>query len=348
MSQNIQVTVTGGSGFLGSYCIVDLLKQGYKVKTTIRNLSKESELRDTLSRFVTYKPDQLEFYEADLNHDKNWDAAIEGSTYVLHVASPFLANIPKDPEKELIQPAIQGTIRVLEASQKNGVKRVVMTSSMAAISYGHPYPQKTAILDEQTWTNIDGDDVTPYVVSKTLAEKAAWDFIEKNSSLELTTINPSAIIGPLLSSDLSPSILIIKKLMNKEMPALPKIGFQVTDVRDVTSAHIKAMTKPDAAGKRVAVTNQFLWMQDFAKILSKEFSSKGYSIPSATIPDYLVKIFALFDKETRSVLNELGIKRELSNERMKQLLGITPIDVSDSVISTAQSLIQNNVLKTKK
>jgi len=348
MAKKGQVTVTGGSGFLGSHTIIQLLQEGYRVKTTIRNKSREKEIRDLIARNVKFSKDQLMFIEADLTSDKNWDAAVKGSTFVLHIASPFLAHLPKNPEEELIKPAVEGTLRVLSASLKNKVKRVVMTSSMAAISYGHVYPKNVSLLDENTWSDVHGKDNAPYMISKTLAEKAAWDFIETKAKkkMQLITLNPSAILGPVLDKDCGVSALIVKKILDRDMPAIPRLGFQIVDVRDVALAHIKAMTLPKANGKRIALTDRFVWFEEIAAILAGEFSKKGYKIPKTTIPDFLVKIFSLFDKETKSVLFELGIKRELSNERMKTLLGIHPIPASESILSTAHTLISLGLIKT--
>jgi len=344
---SIQVTVTGGSGFLASHCIIQLLQEGYGVKTTIRNSAREESLRTVIAKHVDFAPEQLSFIQADLTADENWDEAVRGSTYVLHVASPFFTSIPADPQQSLIRPAIEGTLRVLRASLNERVRRVVMTSSMAAISYGHPDPENRSVLDEESWTDIEGDDVTPYVISKTLAEKKAWEFIktEAKGKLELVTMNPSALLGPILEKDYGSSAEIVKKVLERAMPALPRMGFQIVDVRDVARAHIKAMTLPEARGQRIALTDRFVWFTELAAILAEEFAGQGYNIPQKTIPHFMVRFFSLFDKESRSVLNELGIKRELSNKRMRTLLGIDPIPAKESILETARSLISHGIVK---
>lgn len=346
-NKNIQVTVTGGSGFIGSHCVIGLLNQGYRVKTTVRNLKRESEVRSFISNHAPSEKTNLTFVAANLLSDENWAEAVKGSTYVLHVASPFLSTLPKNAEEELYKPAKEGTLRVLKAAAREPkVKRAVLTSSMVAISYGHPQPLKESLLDEESWTNIEGDDVTPYIISKTVAEKAAWDFIKKEGkSLELVTMNPAAVLGPVLEKDFGTSAEIIKKLLDGSVPALPKMGFQIVDVRDVAAAHIKAMTLPKAAGKRFVLADKFLWFDEIAKILSKEFKPKGYKIPTLVIPHFMVKLFSIFDKKTRSILNELGIKRELKNDQMKNILGIDPIPAEESVLSTARALIEMGVIK---
>jgi len=348
MSKKNQVTVTGASGFLASHCIIQLLTEGYSVKGTIRDMGREKSLRAIYHENVEFSDEQLTFVEVDLMSDRNWDEAMKDSAYVLHIASPFITTLPKDPDT-LIKPAIEGALRALRFARKNKIQRVVMTSSMAAISYGHPRPMKTSVLDENSWTDVNGDDVTPYIASKTLAEKAAWDFIRNQAEdeLELVTINPSAILGPVLEKDYGSSATIIKKVLDRAIPGLPHMGFQVVDVRDVATAHLKAMTLPGAAGKRIAVTDRFVWFEELAAILAKEFTSMGYRIPRKTIPDFMIKIFSWFDPETRSVMNEIGIKRELSNERMRNLLGIKPIPAKDSILVTGHTLISHGLIKKK-
>jgi len=363
MDKEIRVTVTGGSGFIASHCIIQLLNEGYNVTATLRSLSREKELRNIIKENVikqeegahksnhkkesSFVDKQLNFVEANLSSDENWDEAIKGSTYVLHVASPFFTTLPKNAEEELYKPARDGALRVLSAASRQKVQRVVMTSSMAAISYGHSGIKQSALLDEGTWTDITGGDVTPYIISKTIAEKAAWDFINTDKSgLELVSINPSVVLGPVLEKDFGSSAQIIRKLMNREVPGLPRIGFQIIDVRDVAKAHVKAMVMPDAKGKRIALTDRFLWFKEIAEILQEEFGTKGVKVPQRTIPDFFVRMFALVDKETKSVLNELGIQRELSNERMKNFLGITPIPAREAILETARTLIAHGLVKS--
>ena len=343
-----KVTVTGGSGYVASYCILKLLEKKYFVTATIRNPERETSIRNFLHKHTDFSDENLKFVQADLLSDDNWNEAVKGSNYVLHVASPFLSYLPKNPETELIQPARDGALRVLRASLAGGVKRVVMTSSMASISYGHIPPKNELLLDEETWTDIHGPDITPYIVSKTVAEKAAWNFIENeaNEKMQFVTINPSVVLGPLLEKDYSPSAEIVKKLLKRSMPALPKMGFQICDVRDVAEAHIRAMTEEKAAGKRIAVTDSFLWFSEMADHLHEEYVNKKYKIPRKTIPHFAVRLFSLFDKETRSVLNELGVHRKLSNERLKNLLGIDPIPAKDSILETARTLIEQGVVKS--
>ena len=268
------VLVTGGSGFIGSHCILQLLAAGHQVRTTVRSLKREGDVRAMLKEGGAEPGDRLSFVAADLESDAGWPEAVAGCDYVLHVASPFPANIPKH-EDELIVPAREGALRVLRASRDAGVKRVVLTSSFAAIGYGQP-PQN-APFDETNWTDPDGDDVRPYVKSKTLAERAAWDFIAKEGGdLELSVVNPVGVFGPVLGPDYSTSILLVQRLMDGAMPGCPRLYFGVVDVRDVADLHIRAMTHPAAKGERfLAVAGDFMSMLDIAKVLKRRMGASA-------------------------------------------------------------------------
>ena len=241
------VLVTGGSGFIGSHCILQLLEKGHEVRTTVRNLSREPEVRAMLKAGGAEPGSRLSFFAADLMKDEGWAEAAQGCDYVLHVASPFPPGVPKH-EDELIVPAREGALRALRAARDAGVKRVVLTSSFAAIGYGQGVRAKP--FDETDWTNLEGDDITPYTKSKTIAERAAWDFIEREGNgLELAVVNPVGVLGPVLGPDFSTSIQIVKGLMDGAMPGCPKLGFGLVDVRDVADLHIRAMTDPAAKGE---------------------------------------------------------------------------------------------------
>src|SRR5277367_3314539 len=258
------ILVTGGSGFIASHSILQLLAAGHQVRTTVRNLKREGDVCALLKEGGIEPGNRLSFIAADLENDAGWPEAVAGCEYVLHVASPLPPNVPKH-EDELIVPAREGTLRVLRASRDAGVKRVVLTSSFAAIGYGQK-PQKTPF-NETTWTDPNGDDVLPYVKSKTLAERAAWDFIaNEGGGLELSVVNPVAVFGPVLGPDYSTSILIVQRLMDGAMPGCPQLYFGVVDVRDVAGLHILAMTDPAAKGERfLAVAGAFMSMLDVAK-----------------------------------------------------------------------------------
>lgn len=346
MASKIQVTVTGGSGYIASHSIIKLIQAGYGVKATLRNMEREPSLRAVIEKNCNTKNYDLTCIEATLTSDKNWDEAVKGSTYVLHIASPIIFEKIKNPEEEIIRPAKEGALRVLEASLRNKVRRVVLTSSIAAISYGHEPPKDEALLDEETWTDLAGKGLNPYVISKTQAEKAAWEFIEKTGNkLELVALNPAAVLGPVFEKDFGVSPGIVKKLLDGSVPALPNAGFQIVDVRDVAQAHIEAMTRPEANGKRIILTDRFLWFKEIASVLRGAYADKGLKVPKMVIPDFMVRIFAAFDSETRAVLPDLGVRRELNNGRMKNLLAIDPISAEDSILATAESLLEHGIIR---
>src|ERR1700733_11123729 len=243
-----KVLVTGGSGFIGSHAIVQLLAAGYQVRTTVRDLKREGDVRAMLRNGGVEPDGRLSFVTANLTSDTGWAEAVAGCEYVLHVASPLPPAVPKH-EDELIVPARDGALRVLRAARDAGVKRVVLTSSFAAVGYGHPPSDRP--FSEKDWTDPNGPDVGPYVKSKTLAERAAWDFIAREGgSLELSVVNPVGVFGPVLGPDFSPSIQIVQRLMDGAVPGCPRLSFGVVDVRDVADLHLRAMTDPAAQGER--------------------------------------------------------------------------------------------------
>jgi nucleoside-diphosphate-sugar epimerase len=290
------------------------------------------------------KADRLSFIAADLQQDAGWPEAVAGCDYVLHVASPFPSSVPKN-EDELIVPARQGTLRVLRAARDAGVKRVVLTSSFAAIGYGQKEQQ--APFNETNWTNPNGQDVLPYAKSKTLAERAAWDFIaQEGKGLELSVVNPVGVFGPVLGPDYSTSILIVQRMMDGAMPGCPRLCFGAVDVRDVADLHIRAMTHPAAKGERfLAVAGDFLWMVDIARILKEHVGAAAKRVPTREIPNWLVRLAALRDPAVKQILPELGKFKNATNEKAKRVLGWTPRSNEESIVVTAESLVRLGLLK---
>jgi nucleoside-diphosphate-sugar epimerase len=286
----------------------------------------------------------LSVIAADLENDAGWSEAVAGCEYVLHVASPFPPNIPKQ-EDELIVPAREGALRVLRASRDAGVRRVILTSSFAAIGYGHR-PQKTPF-NETNWTDPNGSGVLPYVKSKTLAERAAWDFIAKEGgNLELSVVNPVGVFGPVLGPDYSTSILLVERLLDGAMPGCPRLYFGVVDVRDVADLHIRAMTHPAAKGERfLAVAGDFMSMVDIAKVLKDRMGAVAKRVPTRQLPNWLVRIAALRDPAVRQILPELGTMKNATNEKAKRLLGWAPRSNEEAIVATAESLVRLGLLK---
>jgi nucleoside-diphosphate-sugar epimerase len=339
-----KVLVTGGSGFIGSNCIIQLLAAGHEVRTTVRSLQREPDVRAILRAGGVEAGDRLSFAAADLEKDTGWRDAAAGCDFVLHVASPFPVSVPRN-EDELIIPARDGALRVLRAARDTGVKRVVLTSSFAAIGYGHP-PRATPF-DERDWTNLSGTDVGAYPKSKTIAERAAWDFIEREGgSLELSVVNPVAVFGPVLGPDLSASIAITQRLLDGAMPGLPQISFGVVDVRDVADLHLRAMTNPAAKGERfLAVAGDFVSVSKLAEVLRSRLGAAARRVPTRRLPNWLVRLAALADPSIRQIVGELGKRRNATSEKARRLLGWVPRSGEDALVATAESLMALGLLK---
>jgi len=336
------VLVTGGSGFLGGWCLVELLRRGYRARTTVRDLAREGEVRAMLAAEVD-PGDRLSVFEADLTSDTGWAEAVGGCDQVLHVASPFPPSQPKDPD-ELIVPAREGTLRVLRASLDAGVGRVVVTSSVAAVSSDDPH---SGLLTEEDWTAAENPRLSPYVRSKTIAERAAWQFMREAGEVErLTVVNPGAIIGPALSDDRSYSLQAVERLLSG-MPGVPRLGFSFVDVRDVADLEMIAMTAPGAAGERFIAVTRFLWMSEVAEILRERLGAAAAKVPTRTVPNLLVRGMAIFDPGLRSIVGDLGRKTTYSAEKAKTLLGWSPRLVEESIVECAQSLIRHGVVESR-
>ena len=334
-----KVLVTGGSGFIGSHCILQLLAAGYEVRTTVRNLNREEDVRAMLRAGGTEAGNRLTFVAADLEKDSGWNVAVAGCEFVHHVASPFPAGVPKH-EDELIVPAREGALRVLRASRDAGVRRVVLTSSFAAIGYGREPLDRP--FDERDWSDPDSTDIGAYAKSKTLAERAAWDFIgREGGGMELAVVNPVGVFGPVLGKDYSTSILIVSKMLEGALPGIPKIWFGAVDVRDVADMHVRAMKVPTAAGERfLAVAGDFLAFKEIAVILKKNLGAAAGKVPTRELPNWLVRLAALKDPAVKLILPELGKRKNGSNEKAKAVLGWAPRSREEAILATAKSLLK--------
>jgi dihydroflavonol-4-reductase len=326
------VLVTGASGFIALHCIARLLQDGRSVRGTVRSkANREPAIRAALGPDVG---DRLELCDADLSSDAGWEAAAAGCQDVLHVASPFPPAQPKH-EDDLIKPARDGTLRVLRACAKARVRRVVVTSSMAAVQEGtrpdRPY-------DERDWSVTD-DAIDAYSKSKTLAERAAWDFVAalpEGERFELVAVNPAMVLGPLLDKDGSTSLEVVGKLLRKEVPGVPNLKLAMVDVRDVADAHMLALTKPEAAGKRFCCVAEIAPMHDVARILAERFPQRR--IPTRKVPDFVVRIVGLFDETVKLVIPQLGRELAIDTSALRGL-GWTPRGVGPMVVDTAESMI---------
>lgn len=337
------VLVTGGTGFLASWCIAALLERGHDVRTTVRSLGREEAVRAALAIAGEDPGDRLTVVEADLTDDDGWPDAVAGCRYILHVASPFPPAQPKDPD-DLIVPARDGALRVIRAALDAGVERVVMTSSIAAVGRS-PDDARDRPLTEEDWTDGADTSLTPYVRSKTIAEQAAWALVrEAGAEQRLAVVNPGLIVGPVLSDDFSYSIQLIERLMAGKMPAVPKLGFTYVDARDVADLHIRAMTQSEAGGKRFLAVDRFLWTTETAAILRDRLGDEARKVPTRTAPNFMVRAMGLFDPAIRTVTSDLGRRTDYSSALARGLLGWSPRPVEDAIEDTARSLIARDVV----
>lgn len=331
-----KVLVTGATGFIASHTILALVNKGYSVRGTARSAGKADQLNATLSAYAA-KPIEIELVSADLTRDDGWIEAMEGVTYLLHLASPILTVLPKDPN-DLIVPARQGALRVLRAAKAAGVKRAVMTSSFAAIGYGWG-DQRPPVLDESHWSNPDNiKDNTAYTRSKTIAEKAAWDYVQgEGAGLELATISPVAVLGPAMSGDISASLELVTQPMQNKVPAFPKMSYGIVDVRNVAQAHVAAMEKPEAAGERFIVGDEILSFAEIGDLLREAYPNR--KLPKGELPNWLVKLLTLVNPPLKQIVPELGKRRTYSNEKSRKVLGLDYIPAREAVLASANSLI---------
>ncbi|WP_316829241.1 aldehyde reductase [Pedobacter aquatilis] len=342
MKNTETVLVTGGSGFIASYCIIDLLNKGFKVKATLRSLKKAELVKQMLKAGGIDSFDNLSFVEADLQHESSWDQAVENCQYVVHVASPTPHTDAKT-EDDFVIPAKNGVLYVLKAAKKAGVKRVVLTSAFGAVGYG---TVKNTPYTEEDWTILN-ETVFPYQKSKTISELAAWDFItNEGKGLELSVVNPTGVLGPVLSDDFSHSIQNIKQMLNGEMKACPKLISGYVDVRDVADLHIKAMMMPEANGQRfIAVAGEGLSLLDIANVLRKNLPERADQLPGRELPSWLIKLMAIFIPKLRGVKPYLDMVKRASSKKAITMLGWQPRTSEEAIIATANSLIKLNIVK---
>ena len=337
------VLLTGISGFLGGHVGLELLKQGFAVRGSVRDLGKADKVRATL-KAAGADVSKLEFVALDLSADTGWDAAMEGVRYLQHTASPFVTDMPND-KMELIRPAVDGTRRALTAALKGKVERIVLTSSMAATSYGHD-KGRTAPFTAADWTNLSGRGVNAYVESKTLAEREAWTIMDSAGRHDdLAVINPNAILGPLLDEDPGTSAALIARLMDGSIPAAARIYFPVIDVRDVAAAQVRAMLAPEAGGQRFPMGERTLSFLEFANTVRDAMPEFTKRLPKRTVPDWMVRLFAFVDKDIRGNVGELGIVRRTDSSAVVALLGRPLIPSADAVVATAKSLVAQGIVK---
>ena len=334
------VLVTGGTGFVAGWCIAELLQRGYRVRTTVRDLAKEPSVRAAVAS-VAKDTAGLSFHVAELLDDSGWAEAMVGCDYVLHVASP-LGGAPAGDREAFIAPAREGTSRVLKAAVNAGVKRVVMTSAAAT---ARPPLNSGLVSDETMWADADDPQFDAYRVSKILAERAAWDFMEKNGgSTEFAAILPGAVFGPVLAAGNLGSVRIIRDLLRGKPAFMPRLGFWVVDVRDLADLHIRAMTAPAAAGERFIAAGDFLWLEEIAKTLREGLGARGAKAPTRRLPSLLVRLLVPFLRDLRPLVPLVGRKFGLSSQKARGMLGFSPRPAAATVVDCAKSLIDGGLV----
>lgn len=338
------VLVTGGSGFIGAHCIIQLLQAGFRVRTTVRSLARETLVRAMLKEGGADPKDELACVAADLNLDDGWRQAVAGCAFVLHVASPFPADAPANDD-ELIMPARDGTLRVLRAARDARVARVVLTSSFAAIGYGTAVRERP--FTEEDWTELDGAS-SAYVKSKTLAERAAWEFMAREGGdLQLCVVNPVAVFGPVLGADNSTSVQLVQRLLDGGMPGVPRLNFGVVDVRDVADLHLRAMTSAAARGERfIAVAGPFMTIREIAEVLRARMGAIAKRVPTRVLPNWLVRLAALRESAVKQIVPELGKIKSASGDKARRVLGWAPRSNEEAIVATAESLLRLGLLKS--
>jgi nucleoside-diphosphate-sugar epimerase len=334
------ILVTGGTGYIGGEVIDQLLAKGYAVHTTVRNKAKsEPRLRERWPD----AGDRLKVFQADLMSDEGWAEANAGCDAVAHVASPFPLGVPKDKD-ELVVPAREGTLRALRFAQAAGITRFVQTSSAAAIAYGHPEKDH---FDHTDWTNLDAG-VPPYIESKTVAERAARDWVADNApDMVFCSVNPVAVFGPVYNDDLSTSIELVKKIIDGSIPLIPNMGISVTDVRDVAKTHVLAIEAPaeKIRGERLPTAVKFLWIREMAEVIRQRAPDLAGKVPKKPMPDWLVGILALFMPEMKQIKPELGNVRDVSGKHTEEVLGFHFIAAEQTLEDTARSLVERGIVK---
>ena len=339
---NKEVLLTGVSGFLGTHTAIELLNRGYKVTGTLRDLKRADSLRSIISKH-TDNIDNLSFFQAELLDKEVWKEASMNKDYVIHAASPFPRELPKD-ENDLIIPAKEGTLNVLNAAKANNVKRVILVSSISTVVYGKTKAEMDQVFTEENWTDIANKiDTKPYIRSKTIAEKAAWNFMEREGAgMEMVSILPGAMLGPVLEEDFGTSANIVIKILDGKMPAMPKIAFEIVDVRSVAQLLVDVIEKEHAAGNRFMASSGHMTMKQLANVLKLNYPAK--KIKSYEMPNFLSRFIALFEPSLKPILLDLGITRKIDASKAKRVLGWKPISKEDAILDCAKSVLNIGII----
>ena len=329
------ILVTGASGFIGCHCVLDLLNHGYRVRGSVRDPGRTGALEKTLSANGA-DTSQLDWVAASLTEPDGWSAAVDGCDAIFHVASPVPTIQPKNPD-DVIEPARQGTLNVLQAAAAQGIERVVLTSSVAAILGGL---SENRVYTGEDWSDPNDPSMIPYATSKTVAERCAWDFCQ-SKGISLSTIHPALVLGPTLETDYGSSLEALVKLLRREVPLLPRFGFNIIDVRDVASLHRIALEHPDAIGQRLIAANGFVWFREIAALLTNAYPDR--KVPLREMPNWLTRFVSVFIRELGTILKDLDVAAQLDNSPAKKL-GWQPRTPREAILSGAKRLIDLGIV----
>lgn len=334
-----RVVLTGASGFIAKHIVLQLLNAGFAVHGTVRSMKRADEVRDAVRAHLgdAQALDRLSFAELDLTQDEGWAEALEGADVLMHTASPFPLVQPED-ENEVIRPAVDGTLRALKAAKAAGVTRVVLTSSTVSVMEKDK-PDNGTVFTEADWSDVNSSRINPYGKSKTLAERAAWDFVTNQApDIELTTINPGFVIGPALDANYGTSLQVVERVVRSKDPMLPNFGFPCVDVRDVAEMHVKALTTPDSVGKRFIGVAGFMWFPEMARAISAAMPDR--KITTRRAPNGVIRFMALFDKEIKTIVPNLDVRKNVSGDRAREVLGISFRPLDKAAVDAAKSVIE--------
>lgn len=338
------IVLTGASGFIAKHIALALLRQGYQVRGTVRSAKRADEVRAAVRPHLddpAVADSHLSFAELDLTQDQGWAEALEGADALLHTASPFPLVQPEN-EDEVIGPAVDGTLRALRAAKAAGVDRVVLTSSVVAVAE-KSRPASGDVFTEDDWSDVDDPQINPYGKSKTLAEKAAWDFVKDEApEMALTVINPGFVIGPALDANYGTSLQVIERIVRSKDPMLPNFGFTCVDVRDIADMHVKALSVPESAGKRFIGAAGFMWFPDMARAIDAGLPER--KITTRRAPNFVIRMLGLFDKEIKTIVPLLDVRKKVSGERARRELGIEFRPVDQAAVDAAKSVIAHKGL----
>ena len=337
------VLVTGATGFIAKHVVLELLNAGHRVVGSLRTESRRDEVRDAVRPHLSSADDldqRLRFVTLDLDDDGGWAEAMSGVDVLMHTASPLPMKQPRD-ENELVRPAVEGTLRALRAAHTAGIRRVVLTSSTAAVTHRPPGLEKDKF-DESDWSDPSWTGMSPYTKSKTLAERAAWDFVENEApDMQLTAINPCLVLGRPLDDHYGTSLRVVERLLRGKDPLLPKVGMGIVDVTDVARMHVRAMTAAGAPGKRLIGAAEFMWIAEIAELLKADYPERR--IPLRTAPDFVIRLTALFDRSIRSIVPLLGKRQELDSSRARELLDMDFIPAAESVRAAGRYIMERGL-----